>query len=97
MYFDETKSKENCSNYVHYIISYHQVNGRFFHPNIYQYELEFKDIFGLYSWDDTGCLGKHAYVEEFFEGRNVTATGFNSATGSTKYPTIKYILHAYDI
>ena len=34
------------------------------------------------SWADTCYSGKHAFVEEFIEGKTVTATGFKSFLGS---------------
>ena len=37
---------------------------------------------GIDTWADTMCSGKHAFVEEFVEGKSVTATGFTPSLGS---------------
>ena len=51
---------------------------------------------GIDSWADTCCAGKHAYVEEFVEGKTVTATGFTSTLGSISNLPIANVLYAYD-
>ena len=69
----------------------------FIHPTLSQEELQLWGRLGLYYWADTSWLGKYAYVEEFFEGRTVTDTGFTSTLGSMKYLPIANIMYAYDI
>ena len=39
-------------------------------------------ILGLDYWAETGCAGKHAYVDEYFDGNRVNNTGFTSNLGS---------------
>ena len=51
---------------------------------------------GIDSWEDTWCAGKHAFVEELIEGKNVTATGFKSSLESLSNITIADIVYAYD-
>ena len=36
-------------------------------------------MFGIDSCADTCCLGKHAYIREFIEGKSVNATGFSAS------------------
>ena len=47
------------------------------HPKLSQEEKNLGGRLGIDSWVDTGCLGKHAYVEEFVVGRIVSAIGFS--------------------
>ena len=51
---------------------------------------------GIDTWADTCCAGKHAYVEEFVEGKTVTATGFTSSLGSVTNLPVANIVDAYD-
>ena len=51
---------------------------------------------GIDSWADTGCAGKHAFIEEFVEGKTVTATGFTSSLGSVSNLPIVNAVYAYD-
>ena len=51
---------------------------------------------GIDSWADTGCAGKHAFVEEFVEGKTVTATGFTASLGSVSNLPIVNAVYAYD-
>ena len=51
---------------------------------------------GLDLWADTSCAGKHAFVEEFIEGRSVTATGFLPSLGSASNLPIANVIYAYD-
>ena len=51
---------------------------------------------GIDSWADTGCAGKHAFVEEFVEGKTVTATGFTTSLGSVSNLPIVNAVYAYD-
>ena len=69
----------------------------FIHPTLSQEELQLWGRLGLYYWADTIWLGKYAYVEEFFEGRTITATGFTSEIRSMKHPNIANVLYVYDI
>ena len=49
------------------------------------------------SWGGTSFSVKHAYVEEFVEGRSITDTVFTSELGSMKHPTITNLLYVYDL
>ena len=69
----------------------------FHHPTLSQEGLKYIGRLGLDFWDDTRFSGKHAYVEEFFEGRTITATGFTSEIRSMKHPNIANVLYVYDI
>ena len=51
---------------------------------------------GIDSWSDTGCAGKHAYLEEFIYGRPVNATRFAPSLGSLNNLPIANVLYAYD-
>ena len=51
---------------------------------------------GLHTWADTGCAGKHAYVEEFIIGKTVTAMGFSSSLGKLENLTYAHVSYAYD-
>ena len=51
---------------------------------------------GIDSCADTGCAGKHAYVEEFISGRTVNATGFAPYLGSLNNLLIANVIYAYD-
>ena len=51
---------------------------------------------GIDTWTDTMCSGKHAFVEEFVEGKSVTATGFTPSLGSLPSLPIANVLYAYD-
>ena len=51
---------------------------------------------GLDSWVDTCCAGKHAFVEEFIQGKTVTATGFTSALGTMSNLPIANVVYAFD-
>ena len=49
-----------------------------------QDELRLGCKMGIDSWADTCCVGRHAHIEEFVEGKSVTANGFaKSANGFT--------------
>jgi len=74
----------------------HSNTRSFKHPTLSQTELQFGSKLGWDSWAETSCSGKHAYVEEFVEGRTVTATGFSSSLGSIKDLPIAHVLYAYD-
>ena len=51
---------------------------------------------GLDSWAGTECSGKHAYIDEFVEGKSVNVTGFTSTLGSIHNLTIAHVLYAFD-
>ena len=51
---------------------------------------------GLEYWADTSCSGKHAYVDEVFEGKSVNITGFTSTFGSIDDLPISHVLYAFD-
>ena len=60
-------------------------------------EEEFKSWcrLGLDSWADTGCPGKHAYVDEFVEVKSVNITGFASALVSIGNLPIEHVLYVF--
>ena len=68
----------------------------FRHPILTENEHNNGCRLGLDTWADTSCAGKHAYVEEFIEGRSVTATGFLPSLGSVSNLPIANVLYAYD-
>ena len=47
-------------------------------------------------WADTGCSGKHAYVEESLIGKTVTAMAFSSSLGKLENMAYAHVLYAYD-
>ena len=47
-------------------------------------------------WADTGCSGKHAYVEESLIGKTVTAMGFSSSLAKLENLAYAHVLYAYD-
>jgi hypothetical protein len=51
---------------------------------------------GIDSWADTCCAGKHCYVQEFVEGKMVTASGFTSSLGKLQHLPIANVVYAYD-
>ena len=68
----------------------------FRHPVLSATEHENGSRLGIDSWADTCCAGKHCYVQEFIEGKTVTASGFTSSLGSIKNLPIANVLYAYD-
>ena len=68
----------------------------FRHPVLNNSELKNGCKLGLDSYADTSCSGRHAFVEEFIEGKLVTATGFSSSLGSMKNLPMANVLYAYD-
>ena len=50
----------------------------------------------LDSYADTSCSSRHAFVEEFIEGKTVSVTGFFSSLGSVKNLLMANVLYAYD-
>ena len=68
----------------------------FKHPELSAEELRLGCKLGLDSWADTGCSGRHAYVEEFVIGKTVTAIGFSSALGKLDNLLYAHVLYAYD-
>ena len=73
-----------------------QLHDNFKHPRLSQEELDQGGRLGIDSWADTGCSGKHAYVEEFVIGRTVTATGFSPSLGKLDNLSYAHVLYAYD-
>ena len=53
-------------------------------------------ILGQDSWDDTGFLGKHAYDDEFFQGKSVNVTLLKSTLGYNDNLPIAHSLYAFD-
>ena len=52
---------------------------------------------GFDSWADTFCAGRHAHVEEFVQGKSITASGFAPSLGSISDLPIAHVLYAYDM
>ena len=50
---------------------------------------------GIDSWSDTSCSGKHYYVDEFVEGKTVTAAGLSSSMDYLKHPPTDNFLYKY--
>ena len=73
-------------------VNHHQ----FRHQELYKEEILKGCCLGIDSWDDTGCAGKHVYVEEFISGRTVNAIGFAPSLGSLNNLPITNVLYAYD-
>ena len=75
-----------------------QVNhDQFCHQKLSKAELLKGCRLGIYSWADTGCASKHAYVEEFIYGRTVNVTVFAPYLGSFKNNLLFVnIIYAYD-
>ena len=68
----------------------------FRHPKLSDLEHNNGCRLGIDTWADTSCAGKHAFVEEFIEGKTVTATGFTSSLGSMANLPIANVVYAYD-
>jgi hypothetical protein len=51
---------------------------------------------GLDTWADTCCIGKHAHVDSYVEGKTVTASGFASNLPSLENIPIVNCSFAYD-
>ena len=68
----------------------------FRHPKLSKEEPRNGCRLGLETWADTGCVGKHAYVEELIIGKTVTAMGFSSSLGKLENLTYAHVLYAFD-
>jgi hypothetical protein len=68
----------------------------FRHPTLSPSEQENGCKLGIDSWADTCCAGKHCYVQEFVDGKTVTASGFTSSLGSLQNLPIANVIYAYD-
>ena len=68
----------------------------FHHPQLTQQEHSFGCKLGIDSWADTCCAGKHAFVEEFVEGKIVNATGFTPSLGTLNGLPIAHVVYAHD-
>ena len=77
-----TVAKSNASTFRHPVLSDSE------HAEGYK--------LGIDSWADTCCADKHEFVEEFIEGKTVTATGFISSLGSVSNVSIANVVYAYD-
>ena len=77
------------------LTSFHS-HDNFKHPRLSQEELNQGGRLGNDSWADTGCSGKHAYVEEFVIGRTVIATKFSPSLGRLDNLFYAHVLYAYD-
>ena len=70
--------------------------GTFFHPVLSDTEHVEGFKLGIDFWACTLCAGKHAFIEEFNEGKTVTGTGFTSSIGSLSNLLIVNFICAYD-
>lgn len=70
--------------------------GVFRHPILTTEEHNNGCRLGIDSWADTCCAGKHCYVQEFVEGKTVTASGFTSTLGALTNLPIANVVYAYD-
>jgi hypothetical protein len=71
-------------------------NEIFRHPALTAEEHANGSRLGIDSWADTCCAGKHCYVQEFVEGKTVTASGFTSTLGALTNLPIANVVYAYD-
>ena len=74
----------------------HSNVGTFIHPVLSYTEHVEGCKLGIDSWSDTCCAGKHEFVEEFIEGKTVTASVFISSLGSISNIPIANIVNTYD-
>ena len=68
----------------------------FRHPVLNDEEHKHGGKLGIDSYADTCCSGRHCFVEEFIEGKSVTASGFTESLGSLKNLPIANVLYAMD-
>lgn len=68
----------------------------FLHPPLSDAELNNGAKLGLDSWADTGCAGRHVFVEEFIDGTSVNASGFSHSLGTLKNLPLANVLYAND-
>jgi hypothetical protein len=61
-----------------------------------EYDLNNGCKLGLDTWADTSCVGKHAHIDSYIEGRTVTARGFASNLPSLDNIPIVNCSFAYD-
>lgn len=59
-------------------------------------ELENGCKLGLDSWADTSCVGRHAHIDSYVDGKSVTATGFASNLPAINNIPIVNCSFAYD-
>ena len=71
-------------------------SGTFSHPVLSDTEHVELCKLGIDSLSDTCCAGKHAFFEEFIEGKTVTDTGFTSSLESVSNIPISNVVYAYD-
>ena len=69
----------------------------FRHPPFSAEELHNGTRLGIDTWADTGCSGKHAYVEKFIEGKSVNVGGFSNSLGSLDGIPFANVLYACDL
>ena len=66
------------------------------HPQLSDQEMHAGAKLGWDIWADTGCAGRHAFVEDFIEGTTVTASGFANSLGKLKDLPLANIVYVYD-
>ena len=68
----------------------------FRHPPLTDNEHNNGTRLGIDSFADTSCAGKFAFVEEFIEGKTVSASGFSPSLGSLSNLPLVNAVYAYD-
>ena len=51
---------------------------------------------GLDSWADTSCVGRHAHIDTYVDGKSVTASGFANTLPALENIPIVNCSFAYD-
>ena len=65
-------------------------------PLLSEEDMRMRCNLGLDSWANTGCFGKHAYIEEFGIRKRAKVTGFSSSLGTLDNLPYVYVLFAYN-
>ena len=68
----------------------------FHHPVLPDHKHNAGTCLGTDSWDDTTCAGKYSFVEEFFVGKAVTASGLSPDLGTIGNLPVSNALYAHD-
>ena len=66
------------------------------HPELSEEDMKNGCQLGIYSWADTSCAGKHAYIESYVKGKIINATGFLSSLESINNLPIVTAVYVYD-
>ena len=68
----------------------------FKYPRLSKEEINIECELELGTWVDTGCSGRHTYVEEFIIGNTITAISFSSSLGKLDNLPYAHVLYAFD-